>query len=257
MGIDLELMKSIFRDDRLHIGLALVKRVIVQDDMTDVAIECEIVPEGRTVIVTDTWESVGDNTGHGDIPDPNDLILIVMADGDPDRAYAIKRLASHEEKLPKQIKDGHFVTKSKPGKKLFLGSDTRVEIGKANADAPAAENLVLGLVFKQLMSDELTQLATLSTTLKTLSQKTSSLLGQVNSLVSALSSFAGSLTIEAAAGAALTAQLTPIVIQLTTIDSAIGTVGSDADGVKTALNNLKSSPVEDKLVLSDTVFTEK
>ncbi len=165
MSLDLELFREILKDDRLHIGLAIVKRVIVSDDLTSVAVECTIVPEGRDVIVTETWESVGDGTTHGDIPDPNDLLIIVMADGDPDHAYSIRRLASHEEKLPAQIKDGHFVSKSKPGKKYYLSSDTRIEIGKAIT--PATEPLVLGVQLMAMLDALIVQMKAITNTIIT------------------------------------------------------------------------------------------
>ncbi len=163
--IDIELLREIFKDERLHVGLALVDKVTVADDLTSVAVECSLLPENRKIVVVETWESVGEGTCNGDIPDVKDLLVVVMADGDPDRAYSIRRLSTHEEKLPEQIKDGHYVLKAKPGKKLYLASDTKVVIGKG-LSPDSLEPLVLGLAMVQALNDVITQIKALSDAVK-------------------------------------------------------------------------------------------
>jgi len=145
--MDLELLRTLLADDRMHVGLAVVKRVTVADDSTSVAVDCTLLPEGRDIVVTETWESVGAGSTLGDIPDPEDLLIVVMADGDSDVAFSIRRLASQDEKLPKQIKDGNLVVAAKPGKKNYLASDTKILIGKLR-DSDPTEPLVLGAVLQ-------------------------------------------------------------------------------------------------------------
>lgn len=255
-------MRELLKDDRLHIGMALVQRVIVADDMTAVAVECRLIPEDRDIVVTETWESVGDDSVSGDIPDPGDLLIIVMADGDPDHAFSIRRLASNDEKLPKQIKDGHHVVKAKTGKKLYLGAE-KVLIGKGTFGADCTENLVLGQVLKQFLKDEIDQLKKLAQDLSDTTDRIGDVITQVSTAITAV--VTGPVGIIGAptpgsdvpTNPVLISALTPVPLQLTLIKSMLTLIGSDASGVKSALDTLKSSPVADGAILSDTVFTEK
>lgn len=145
-GIDLEILREIFKDDAVHISLALVNSVQFADDSSAVYVDCTLLPDKREILATMTWDSVGAGTGAGDMPDPNDLVLVAFADREVEHAFVIKRLASAEEQLHAYIKLGHYVLKAKPGKKLLLASDTKVEIGKGVAASPATEPLVLGNV---------------------------------------------------------------------------------------------------------------
>jgi hypothetical protein len=255
---DLELFKSILQDDTVHITLGKVERVTVAKDDTSVALECLDVLHGTKVVCTQSWEAVGHRTGSGDLPDVGDILLIVYAGGDLDHAFAIRRLASSEEPLPQQIKDGHYVLKSKVGKKLYLGSDTKVEIGNAESGQECTEPLLLGAVMKSLLSDFMTQVATLSQDVKDLSGVVNDLAGEVNTLATDVSTHQHPTAAPGPPSPPITAAaFVATAAQATQTGNDATSVGSDADGVKTEINNLKASPVEDDTILSDIAFTEK
>lgn len=263
-GLDLELLRSIFKDDGVHITLAVVDRVQVSDDRTNVSIDCTLSFDGRQMVVTDTWGSVGDNTTHGDLPDVKDLVLVAFAEADDDHGFLLLRLASGEESLPKQIVDGHYFAGSKPGKKYYLVSDTGIFIGKGDPDAESDEPLVLGKVAKQFYADQLTQLSKLSDDLKQTTDQVNSVISAVNNLLTALAIPAqspGAAVIAPGtpipASPALVAAITSITSSLAAATSQLTSIGTDASGVKTSLDNLKSSPVNDGKILSDIAFTEK
>lgn len=145
-GIDLELLREVFKDDAVHLSLAVVTRVQWADDASAVYVTCNLLPENREIMAQLGFDSVGENAGAGDLPELRDLVLVCFAQRENEHAFVISRFSSAEEPLPLQMKDGHYVVKSKPGKKAIVASDTHIEIGKGIPTAPPTEPLVLGNV---------------------------------------------------------------------------------------------------------------
>jgi hypothetical protein len=188
---DLELLRQVLADDSVHITIAQVTRVTPSSDNTSVTVEVTSIIDQRELACQLTFDSVGAATASGDLPDPEDLCLVAFAESDHNQAYVLKYIPSIDEPLPPQIAQGHMVHKSKPGKKLYVASDTKVEISRGTAEA--TEPLVLGNVLLSYLT---------------------ALEGHVKALIDALNSIPA--TISTAPGTpgilnpALTAALTPI-----------------------------------------------
>lgn len=155
--MDIESLRTILRDDRLHVGLGMVKRLHLASDRSYLKLSLMTFPDSREVIATMTWENVGPNSGDFEFPSPGDMVLFVNADGDDDQCFVIKRLTSEEDKIPSEATNGDKVHRAKAGKKYWNVSDTAIYLSRDGSEP--TENLVLGQVLKTLMSDLLTALS--------------------------------------------------------------------------------------------------
>ena len=155
--MDLEALKDILKDDKLHIGIGIIKRLHLASDRSYLKVSLSVLPEQREIIATMTWENVGPDSGDFEFPSQNDLVLFAQAEGDDDQAFVIKRLTSREDKIPAEAATGDKVHRAKAGKKYWNVSDTNIYLSRSGT--VPTENLVLGQELKALMSDILAQLA--------------------------------------------------------------------------------------------------
>lgn len=155
--MNIEGLKSILSDNKLHIGLAIIKRLHLAQDRSYLKLTISVLPEQREIVATMTWENVGPDSGDFEFPSPGDLVLFAQADGDVNQAFVVKRLTSREDKIPTSAINGDKVTKAKAGKKYWNISDNKIFLSRT--DTAPTENLVLGQELKSLMSDLLAQLA--------------------------------------------------------------------------------------------------
>ncbi len=153
--IELQALRDIFSDTRIHIGLGIVKQVEVLADKSNCKVKVAIIPEMREIIAIYAWDDIGPNAGSGAIPVAKDLVLVANAEGNEDFCYIIKKLSSKEDTIPKQGVDGHWFARAKLGKKAYLLSEEKIIIGKGTtADgADPEEPLVLGEVLKSFLGD--------------------------------------------------------------------------------------------------------
>lgn len=156
--MDIESLKSVLRDDRLHIGLGSIKRLHLAEDRSYLKVTLSVFPEQREIIATMTWENVGPNSGDFEFPSVGDMCLFAQAEGSEDYAFIIKRLTSEEDKIPEVATTGDKVNHAKAGKKYWNISDSKIFLSR-NGEEPT-ENLVLGQQLKTLMSQLLATLAT-------------------------------------------------------------------------------------------------
>jgi hypothetical protein len=172
-NVGLEELRAALADQRQHIGLAVVKKLAVLDDRSAMRVQVAMLPDENEIVATMTWEATGPECGFFDLPAANDLVLVAFADGDPDQAFVVKRLTSKEDKIPLKAKDGHLVAIAKAGKKVYVDSDTEVNLRSAmiqlmKLDSEAAtEPLVLGEVMLACLEDLYTKLDTLLQTIIT------------------------------------------------------------------------------------------
>lgn len=166
---DFEAIRQALADQRQHIAIGKITQLGLAPDRSCLRLQVLIFdpeqPEDREIIAVMSWDDVGANCGNIRFPSVNDMVLVAMAYGDPDHAYVIKRLTSKQEKLPFQAVGGHTVQAALAGKKLYLQSDTRINLGKPG-DEPASP-LVLGDVLKTLLDNLYTQLDNIITKLST------------------------------------------------------------------------------------------
>jgi len=224
--LDLELLRSIFGDVRQHIGFGVISQLGLAVDGSALRVQVNLLPEQREIVAEMNFSDVECVT----FPEVNDAVIVAFVDGHPDLAYVVGIYPSSEEPIPTFARGGNSVVYSRPGKKIYLGSDTKVGIGRKNVEP--TEPLVLGAVFKTFMS---TVLGVLVNT----EQK-------IMDLVDAFNAH----THEGNLGYLTTPPQATDITAATVVKTA-------ASGYKTTLNNQKSSPIDDSAVLSGIAFTEK
>jgi len=207
-------LKELFRDDRSHIEIGVIKSLHLAEDRSYLKVQVNIFPENRIIVATMTWDMVGPDAGLFTFPSPDDLVLICFAEGSDDQAFILKRLASKVDTIPEQALTGDTVLAALSGKKTWINSDTKINLAKGATDP--TENVILGQEWKTFM---ITLMTKLITTLDTLKNETH--IGNLG------------------------------------YDTSIPKQTSIYDGLKSDLETLKASPVEDEKVLSDLTFTEK
>jgi hypothetical protein len=202
----------------VHLEIGQVKQIGFAKDKSVVRVKVAILPEGFEVIAKVTFDSVGNGGGFFGPINVEDMVLIAFADGNEENAFVVKRLTTKQDSYPEQIEAGHSVVKSLPGKKMYMGSDTKTFIGKA-LNMELTENVVLGQQLKTLLSQVLNELKTLSTNL-------------------------ASHTHIGNAGLETSVPQQEIAGQVFTNHS-------------TFFQTKKANPVDNQVILSDIVFTEK
>lgn len=225
--MDIDKLKQLLFDDRIHICLGIVKKLYLAEDRSYLKASVSVLPENREIIATVTWDSTGPNAGDFDFPDPEDLVLIAQAEGDDNDAYIIRRLTSKIDKIPEEATTGDKVHKAKVGKKYWNESDTNIYLSRSGT-APT-ENMVLGQRFKSTYSTHLDEVVSALEKLETQITK-----------VAAHVHFAFGVPTSAPSNAA---EMTAIKDQITTI--------------RENLIDLKAEKVTNDFILSDLSFTEK
>lgn len=153
MNADLEFLRELFRDDRLHIGIGAITQLGLSLDGNTLRAQVNLLPENREVVCTVGWDDIGRIC----FPEVDDLVLVAFCDGLPDEAHVIRMLTTGEEPISAFGRLGHMITNSRPGKKNYIGSDTKVSIGRI--DHEGTENLVLGQQIKAMLSTVLGAIA--------------------------------------------------------------------------------------------------
>jgi hypothetical protein len=155
--IGLEDLKHIFRDDRLHLAIGLVKQIAIPADRSVLKVKVLILPDNLNMICKMTWDAVGPDAGIFQFPSVDDLVIVGYLDGNENDAYVLRRCTSTVDKIPLRAVDGHLVMRSLAGKKNFVVSDT--EINLVRGDDPGDEQLVLGNTFQAAYSQDLAKTA--------------------------------------------------------------------------------------------------
>jgi hypothetical protein len=152
-SLGLEDLREVFKDDRLHLAVGVIKQLSVAKDRSYLKAKVLVFPDNINMICTLSWEAVGPEAGIFQFPSVNDMVIVGYLDGHENDAYIVRRCTSREDKIPLQAIDGHLVLKALPGKKAFLSSP--VEVNLVRGDNPGNERLVLGDTFKTAYSQHL------------------------------------------------------------------------------------------------------
>lgn len=137
---DLEFLREIFKDYRLHVGIGTITQLALADDSSSLRCQVLLLPDEREIVADVCFPDVYDVT----FPEAGDLVVVAFVDGHPDEAHVVARLNSDEEPIPAFAANGASVKYARPGKKLYLGSDTKIGIARPNTEP--SEPLVLGTV---------------------------------------------------------------------------------------------------------------
>ena len=210
----IEQLREILEDDRLHLAIAQILDLEMNDDRSLLMVNVNVFPENIEMVAKMSWEAVGPDAGDFQFPSKNDMVIVGFIDGHEDDAFIIRRLTSKEDKIPIQAVTGDKVSRSLAGKRNHLLSDTELLLGRGGADP--TEQLVLGNVFQTAYSSHLAELSKQA--------DTSSKHTHIGNL--------GYYT-------------------------ASPDLASDFSAVKSAVDAIKASPVDDLEILSDLSKTEK
>lgn len=135
---ELEFWRTLFKDERLHLGIGAITQLGLSKDGNTLRAQVNLLPENREVVVEVTWDDYTRVT----FPEVDDLVLVGFVDGHPDDGFLFKNLSNSDEPLAAFARAGHSIYYSRPGKKAYLGSNTKVGIGRP--DVEPSEALVLG-----------------------------------------------------------------------------------------------------------------
>lgn len=144
---DLEFLREIFKDPRLHIGIGVITKLGLANDGSILRAMVNLIPENREIVCEVGFADVNDVT----FPEISDLVLVGHVDGDVDEAFIFKVLNNKEEKIPQFAQSGNSVKYARSGKKLYLGSDSKVGVGRPNVDPTSP--MVLGDVMLNCLTD--------------------------------------------------------------------------------------------------------
>jgi hypothetical protein len=212
----LEELRQILDPNKVFLSLALIKKLELAQDNSTWRAELEVLPDQEEVIARMTWDQVGPKTGIFGPASVGDLVLVAFADADEEQAFVIRRLSSKADLIPEQARESHNFFKSLPGKKTYIGSETKTIIGALREGADPTENLVLGQELKTLLITILAELKKQADTL-------------------AIHTHTGNAGVQ----------------------TSPPTQSADFTANGVVFENNKTSPVEDEIILSDIVFTEK
>jgi hypothetical protein len=154
MNIDIEFLKAALKDDSLWLSFAKVLSVSIASDRSSMRARVELLPSQYEAQVRVGAEYVAPGVGIYFPLRAGDLVLVGYPSADPDTGVLVKRLASQEDTVPEEFNNDKVVLK-------LLGSEEFVVVGNAQkfGSSGSTENLVLGQVFKSMMSDVLDALA--------------------------------------------------------------------------------------------------
>ena len=151
-AFDLEGLRSILSDQReTHIAVAKVLQMELESTRSTLFAKCKILTQDRDVVAKVAWSACSNGGGLFQFPQVNDLVLLVFAEKDAEQCFLVSRLSSYEDSIPADASNGNMVLKAFDGKKLFLQSNTKVNIGKSAGDL--TEPLVLGEVLKEFLEE--------------------------------------------------------------------------------------------------------
>lgn len=152
--IDLEIFRQAMEDSRLWLSYAKVTKVDILDDRSAMKADVQLLPSEYDARVRVGAEYVAPGVGMYYPLRANDLVLVGFPSGDPEHGVVVKRLASAEDTIPEEFDNDKVVLKITDDEEFVLVGNTML----FGSDG-STENVVLGQVFKSMMSTVLGALA--------------------------------------------------------------------------------------------------
>jgi len=154
VNIDIEFLRGALKDNSLWMSFANVLSVSIANDRSSMKARVELLPTEYEAEVRVGAEYVAPGVGIYFPLRAGDLVMVGYPSADPDSGVLIKRLASQDDTVPEEFNNDKVVLK-------MLGNEELVIVGNAQkfGSSGSTENLVLGQVFKGMMSDILDALA--------------------------------------------------------------------------------------------------
>lgn len=148
MTTDLEALRGMLESIKEHTAIGVITKLGLSQGNDALRVQVKLLPEEREIICIMGFSDVNDVT----FPEINDLVIVAFVeDGHPESGHIIRLVNSEEELIPLFARTGHSVKYARDGKKLYLGSDTKVGIGKPGVEQ--TEPLVLGNVLKTFLTN--------------------------------------------------------------------------------------------------------
>lgn len=116
MNADLEILREIFRDKRLHFGIGTVMELGLSNDKSVLRVKVNIIPDEREAVAEMTFSDCNSVT----FPEINDLVLVAFVDGDPDECFVVKTINTADEPIPAFATTGNTVVAPREGQLIGL-----------------------------------------------------------------------------------------------------------------------------------------
>lgn len=153
-NIDLEMFREAMRENKLWLSYATVGKVEILKDKSAMKADVTLLPSEYQARVRVGAEYVAPGVGLYFPLRPNDLVLVGFPSGDPEHGVVLKRLSSSEDTVPVEFNNDKVILKITADEQLVIVGNT-MKFGSNIS----GENLVLGQVFKTMMSTILEALA--------------------------------------------------------------------------------------------------
>jgi hypothetical protein len=230
VAADLEFLKAIFGDKRVHITLATVTKIEVVPSMSLARVQCLTLPEELEIIATVGIPSCSQGAFLGGLPKAKDLGVIAYSD--MEEAYWVTHLSSSDDLIPQRAVDGAVLLQASSGEDAYVTGDS-VFIGKSRLVDPT-EPLVLGNVLKSALTDILADLK--------------SFVGQLKTFVDAIKT--GPIGTDSLGGVAVTSPA--VIAAATAFETQIDTYSAQLDTRKSTYVTVAGSNI-----VSGVAFTER
>ena len=158
MKADLELLRTIFSDGKIHITLAVVTQLEVAPSMAIARVKVKTLPESLEVIA-----QVSSQARLQDLPQPNDLGILAYSD--TEEAYWITTLSYDGDPISARAAAGDTVMQARQSAYLLAADNVYIGQGANNVDP--TEPLALGNVLISCFTDLLADLNSLASALNT------------------------------------------------------------------------------------------
>lgn len=149
--VDLELLRSMFADNRLHIAVAAIAEVEVLVDFSAARVRVTLPQQDDLEIVARiAWGMCSTGGGAFQLPVVGDWCLVAFTSAD--QAWVIAQLSSRTDRIPVRAASGAAtVIASQDGQELDISSDTKVNLGRGNPLLTPDEPVVLGNTLKEYL----------------------------------------------------------------------------------------------------------
>lgn len=222
--------------------LARVKEVSDLDaDRSEYLVLMDILPDRGQVIAPQAFDDEKLQAG--------DVVLLAIPADEPEYSYVIAVLPNTSNVIHSRTDDGHRVIESRPGKKLNLVSNDRINIGKGST-TEEAEPLILGAILTTYLNSLMTRLDSLCAQIKTAATDTKTSLDAIK---------IGPVTAVTASPGNPSPTSPTIIAACTTAVASLTAVISAVDGIKSGLSSDKSTYLTDASsnIKSQIAFTER